>query len=70
MSFKKLKPIVIVLVGDIIQATLNIYGDTTMNKKTQKQIKLLRGTCSKCNRNKSLIVSDQTIEAEGLKDFF
>ena len=32
-------------------------------------VKLLRGTCSTCKRNKSLIVSDQTIQAEGLGDF-
>ena len=32
-------------------------------------VKLLRGTCSTCKRN-SLIVSDQTIQAEGLGDFF
>ena len=33
-------------------------------------VKLLRGTCSTCKRNKSLIVSDQTINGEGLGDFF
>ena len=33
-------------------------------------VKLLRGTCSVCKRNKSLIVSDQTIAAEGLVDSF
>ena len=33
-------------------------------------VKLLRGTCSTCKRNKSLIVSDQTIQAKGLGDFF
>ena len=33
-------------------------------------VKLLRGTCSTCKRNKSLIVSDQTVSAEGLGDFF
>ena len=39
-------------------------------KKTGMPVKLLRGTCSTCKRNKSLIVSDQTIQAEGLGDFF
>ena len=39
-------------------------------KKTGAPVKLLRGTCSTCKRNKSLIVSDQTIQAEGLGDFF
>ena len=33
-------------------------------------VKLLRGTCSTCKRSKSLIVSDQTINGEGLGDFF
>ena len=35
-----------------------------------KGIKMLRGFCTKCRRNKSMKVSDATIEAEGLKDFF
>ena len=39
-------------------------------KKTGAPVKLLRGTCSTCKRNKSLIVSDQTIQAEGLGNFF
>ena len=39
-------------------------------KKTGMSVKLLRGTCSTCKRNKSLIVSDQTINGEGLGDFF
>ena len=33
-------------------------------------VKLFRVTCSTCKRNRSLIVSDQTIQAEGLGDFF
>ena len=35
-----------------------------------KGTKMLRGSCTKCRRNKSMTVSDATIEAEGLKDFF
>ena len=35
-----------------------------------KGTKMLMGNCVKCNRNKSMTVSDATIEAEGLKDFF
>ena len=31
---------------------------------------MLRGSCTKGRRNKSMNVSDATIEAEGLKDFF
>ena len=31
---------------------------------------MLKVNCVKCKRNKSRTVSDATIEAEGLKDFF
>ena len=31
---------------------------------------MLKGSCVKCKRNKSMTVSDATIEAEGLKDFY
>ena len=31
---------------------------------------MLKSNCVKCERNKSKTVSDATIEAEGLKDFF
>ena len=50
--------------------TKNITGDITSNKKTGKQIKLLVGQCLICDRKKSMIVSDNTIKAEGLGDFF
>ena len=35
-----------------------------------KRTKMLKGNCVKCRRKKSMTVSDATIEAEGLKDFF
>ena len=31
---------------------------------------MLKGNCMKCKRNKSMTISDATIEAEGNKDFF
>ena len=37
---------------------------------TSKGTKMLKGNCVKCKRNKSMTVSDATIEAEVLKDFF
>ena len=37
---------------------------------TSKDTKVLRGSCTKCRRNRSMTVSDATMEAEGLKDFF
>ena len=53
------KLIHIVLVADIIVVPI-----------TSKGTKMLRGSYTKCRRNKSMTVSDETIEAEGLKDFF
>ena len=47
-----------------------ISGEITINKKTNKEIKLLVGKCMVCNRKKSMIVSDNTIKAEGLGSFF
>ena len=70
MSFQKFKSNSYCVGGKHYSQTINIYGDTKYNQKTGKTIKLLIGTCAKCNRKKSQIVSDQTIEAEGLKDFF
>ena len=70
MSFNKFKNDSYCVGGKHYSATTNIRGDITQNKKTGALVKLLRGTCSTCKRNKSLIVSDQTIQAEGLGDFF
>ena len=70
MSFNKIKNNSYCVGGKHYSATTNIRGDITQNKKTGAAVKLLRGTCSSCKRNKSLIVSDQTIQAEGLGDFF
>ena len=53
-----------------LQRDKNITGEITVNKKTGKEFKLLVGKCSICNRKKSMIVSDNTIQAEGLGDFF
>ena len=36
---------------------------------TSKGTKMLKGNCILCGRNKSMTVSDATIEAEGFKDF-
>ena len=69
MSFNKFKNNSYCVGGKHYSATTNIRGDITQ-KKTGAPNKLLRGTCSTCKRNKSLIVSDQTIQAVGLGDFF
>ena len=50
--------------------TKNIVGEIRNNKKTGKEVKLLVGQCMDCNRKKSMIVSDNVIQAEGLGSFF
>ena len=51
--------------GKHYSPTTNIHGDIRNNN-----VKKLRGTCMMCSRNKSLIVSDRTINGEGLDDLF
>ena len=54
--------------GRHYSGTANIRGAIT-----SKGTKMLKGNCVegiKCRRNKSMTVSDATIEAEGIKDFF
>ena len=51
-------------------STSNISGDITINKNTGKEVKLLVGKCVICNRKKTMIVSDNVIQAESLGDFF
>ena len=57
--------------GKHYSPTTNIYGDiTNTGMQMGRPVKILRGNCMICNRNKSLIVSDRTVDAEGLGDFF
>ena len=70
MSFQKIKTKSYCVGQKHYSGTKNIVGEITLNKKTGREIKLLVGQCSICNRKKSMIVSDNTIQAEGLGDFF
>ena len=70
MNFNKFKSDSYCVGGKHRSSTKNILGEITFNKKTGKQIKLLVGQRSVCNRRKSMIVSDNVIQAEGLGDFF
>ena len=65
MSFQKFKSDSYCVGGTHRSATVKIYGDIT-----NEGSKVLIGFCSKCQRKKSMTVSDNTIEAEGLSDFF
>ena len=59
----------IVLVDNIIPLPQIFVEIVLKIKKTGMPVKLLGGTCVTCKRVKSHIVSDQTIQAEGLGDF-
>ena len=65
MSFNKFKSDSYCVGGRHRSATVKIYGDIT-----SKGSKVLTGYCSICNRKKSMTVSDNTIKAEGLCNFF
>ena len=51
--------------GRHYSGTNNISGAIIL-----KGTKMLRGSCTKCRKNKSMTVYNAIIEAEGLKDFF
>ena len=65
-----MKRIVVALVVNSDLAQKNLTGDISINKKTGREIKLLVGRCVICNGKKSMIVSDNTLQAESLGDFF
>ena len=70
MSFQKFKTNSYCVGQKHFSGTKNIIGEIRLNKKTGRENKLLVGQCSICNRKKSMIVSDNTIQAEGLGSFF
>ena len=70
MNSQKFKTNSYCIGGKHYSGTKNITGEITVNKKTGNQIKLSVGKCVICNRKKSMNVSDNTIQAEGLGDFF
>ena len=65
MSFNKFESDSYCVGGRNRSATVKNFGDIT-----SKWSKVLIGYCSICNRKKSMTVSDNTIKAEGLGDFF
>ena len=69
MSSPKLKTDSYCVGGRHNSATKNIVGETTFNKNKVKEIKLLVGNCLFCNKRKSMIVSDNVIQAEVLVTF-
>ena len=70
MSFNKFKTDGYCVGGRHKSGTKNIVGEITINKKTGKEVKLLVGKCMICDRKKTMIVSDNVIQAEGLGSFF
>ena len=70
MSSKKFETDSYCVGGRHKSGTKNIVGEIRNNKKTGKEVKLLVGKCMICDRKKSMIVSDNVIQAEGLGSFF
>ena len=70
MSIQKFKTNSYCVGGQHYISTSNITGDMSINEKIGKEVKLLCGRCSVCNRKKSMVVSDNVIRAEGFGDFF
>ena len=70
MSFNKFKTDGDCVGGRHKSGTKNIVGEITINKKSGKEVKLLVGKCVVCDRKKTMIVSDNVIQAEGLGSFF
>ena len=70
MSSQKVKTDSYCVDGRHKSATKNIVGEITLNKKAGKEVKLLVRKCVICKKRKSMIVSDNVIQAEGLGDFF
>ena len=65
MSFQKIKTDSFCVGGRHRYITKNIYGDIR-----SKRSKVLIGYCSICKRKKSMTVCENTIQVEGLGDFF
>ena len=65
MSFQKSKSDSYCIGGKRYSGTIIIKGDLTSNGR-----KMLIGSCAICNGKKSMILTDNTIRAEGLGDFF
>ena len=72
MSFQKFRTNIRCIGQKHHSGTKNIVGEITFNKKTSREIKLSvdQSSLASCNRKKSMIVSDNTIEAESCGDSF
>ena len=70
MIFQKFKTVSYYVGGRHQSATTNIVGDIQFNRKTGKEIKLIVGRCSLCDRKQSRTVSDNILTAERSGDSF
>ena len=70
MSFKKFKTNSYCVGQNTIPIQKTLVERQQLIKKTGKKIRLFVGRCSICGRKKSKIISDNTVQAEGLGDFF
>ena len=70
MRFQKSEPNSFCVDQQHYSGTKNIVGEITFNKETGREINKIVEQCWICNRKKSMIDSDNTIQAKGLGDFF
>ena len=70
MNFQKYETNSYGVGGKQRSCTKNITGEITITKKTGREIKLFVGNCVTCNRRKSMIVTDNTIQTEEIGRFF
>ena len=70
MRFQKVKTNSYCVGQKHYNGTKNIVVEITFNKTIGKEIKILVGNCVVCDRKKSMIVSDNTIQLEKLGSFF
>ena len=70
MSFQNFKSCSYCFGGRHKSGTKNIVGETSFDEKAGKEVKLLVGKFVICDEKKSMVVSDNVIQAENLGDFF
>ena len=70
MSFQEIKIVFYCDGQKHNSGTKNNVGGITFKEKTGREINLIVGQSSLCNKRAKMIVSDNTIEAGGLGDYF
>ena len=70
MSFQELKTNSFCVGQKHYSGFKDVVGGITFNKKNGQETKLIIGKCVICDRKKTLFLSENTIQAERLGNFF